>query len=305
MIFLWFLVVFVLEMRTILFLFLLLFVSCYRMHLHFMFIAVSNHCEFCQMFFHWCFMYPHWGFWNKLLDLSSYRDCVVRVTDSKHSVLTVVIIDHTTYTPLGHWKAFHFASSTKRYCDVWCHCLRTNRRMHSCIRQPRPLGHSFSTLSHLRRVVVMLGCHCFRPNRHCLSVVSTGRSLGQSFFTLNHPRRVVVMLWCHCRSVVWTGRMHSCIRKPGSLGQSFSTLNHPTSYCDVMASLTEKDPSSSYNLRHLDTRSVSILHHPRRVIVNLWWHCLTRIYIPFCTIHVELLSICGDTVWQEFVIDTG
>ena len=24
-----------------------------------------------QMFFHWCsFMYPHWGFWNKLLDLT-------------------------------------------------------------------------------------------------------------------------------------------------------------------------------------------------------------------------------------------
>ena len=71
--------------------------------------------------------------------------------------------------------------------------------------------------------------------------------------------------------------MHSCIRKPGSLGQSFSALNHPTSYCDLMASLTEKDPPSSCNLRHLDTRSVSILHHPRRVIVILWCHCLTRI----------------------------
>ena len=42
---------FALEMRTILFL-LLLFVSCYCMHLHFMFIAVSNQCEICQMFFH-------------------------------------------------------------------------------------------------------------------------------------------------------------------------------------------------------------------------------------------------------------
>ena len=31
-----------------------------------LFIAVSNHCEICQMFFYWCFM---WGFWNKFLDL--------------------------------------------------------------------------------------------------------------------------------------------------------------------------------------------------------------------------------------------
>ena len=57
------------EMRTILFL-LLLFVSFCCRHLHFMFIAVSNHCEICRVFFHWCFMYPHWGFWNKLLDSS-------------------------------------------------------------------------------------------------------------------------------------------------------------------------------------------------------------------------------------------
>ena len=36
------------------------------MHLYFMFTAVSY-----QMFFHWCsFMYPHWGFWNKPLDLT-------------------------------------------------------------------------------------------------------------------------------------------------------------------------------------------------------------------------------------------
>ena len=48
---------------------LLLFVCFSYMHLHFMFIAVSNHCEICQMFFHCCFMYPHWGLWNKLLDL--------------------------------------------------------------------------------------------------------------------------------------------------------------------------------------------------------------------------------------------
>ena len=26
--------------------------------------------EMCQMFFHWCFMYTHWGFWNKFLDLT-------------------------------------------------------------------------------------------------------------------------------------------------------------------------------------------------------------------------------------------
>ena len=45
---------FVLEMRTILFLFLLPFVSFCCMHLYFMFTAVSY-----QMFFHWCsFMYP-------------------------------------------------------------------------------------------------------------------------------------------------------------------------------------------------------------------------------------------------------
>ena len=46
MIFLWFLV-FVLEMRTILFLFLLMFVSFRCVHLYFMFTAVSY-----QMFFH-------------------------------------------------------------------------------------------------------------------------------------------------------------------------------------------------------------------------------------------------------------
>ena len=40
-----------------------------HLYLYFMFIAVSNHCGICQMFFHWCsFVYPHWGFWNKLLD---------------------------------------------------------------------------------------------------------------------------------------------------------------------------------------------------------------------------------------------
>ena len=50
---------FALEMRTILFL-LLLFVSFCCMHLHFMFIAVSNRYEICQMFFHCCFMYRHW-----------------------------------------------------------------------------------------------------------------------------------------------------------------------------------------------------------------------------------------------------
>ena len=69
MIFLWFLVVFVSEMRTILFL--LLFVSFCCMHLYFMFTAVSY-----QMSFHWCsFMYPHWGFWNKLLDLFRCSAC--------------------------------------------------------------------------------------------------------------------------------------------------------------------------------------------------------------------------------------
>ena len=37
-----------------------------HIHLYFMFTAVSY-----QMFFHWCsLMYPHWGFWNKLLDLT-------------------------------------------------------------------------------------------------------------------------------------------------------------------------------------------------------------------------------------------
>ena len=51
--------------RTILFSFLLPFVSSCCMHLYFMFTAVSYH-----MLFHWCsFMYPHWGFWNKPLDL--------------------------------------------------------------------------------------------------------------------------------------------------------------------------------------------------------------------------------------------
>ena len=59
-----FVVVFVLEMRTILFL-LFLFASFCCMHLYSVFTAVSY-----QMFFHWCsFMYPHWGFWNKPLDL--------------------------------------------------------------------------------------------------------------------------------------------------------------------------------------------------------------------------------------------
>ena len=53
-------------MRTILFLFFLPFVSFCCMHLYFMFTAVSY-----QMFFHCCsFMYPHWGFWNKPLDLT-------------------------------------------------------------------------------------------------------------------------------------------------------------------------------------------------------------------------------------------
>ena len=52
-------------MRTILFSFLLPCVSFCCMHLYFMFTAVSY-----QMFFHWCsFMYLHWGFWNKPLDL--------------------------------------------------------------------------------------------------------------------------------------------------------------------------------------------------------------------------------------------
>ena len=44
---------FALKMSTILFLLLLLlFVSFCCMHLHCMFIAVSNRCEICQMFFH-------------------------------------------------------------------------------------------------------------------------------------------------------------------------------------------------------------------------------------------------------------
>ena len=57
MIFLWFLGVSILEMRTILFL--LLFVSFWCMHLYFMFTAVSY-----QMFFYWCsFM---WGTWKNI-----------------------------------------------------------------------------------------------------------------------------------------------------------------------------------------------------------------------------------------------
>ena len=32
-------------------------------------IAVSNHCEICQTFIHWCFMYTHWDFWNKITRL--------------------------------------------------------------------------------------------------------------------------------------------------------------------------------------------------------------------------------------------
>ena len=57
---------FVLEMRTILFSFLLPFVSFCCKHLYFLFPSVSY-----QMFFHWCsFMYPHCGFWNKPLDLT-------------------------------------------------------------------------------------------------------------------------------------------------------------------------------------------------------------------------------------------
>ena len=48
MIFLWFLVVFVLEMRTILF----SFVSFCCMHLYFMFTAVSYQMFFSLMFFH-------------------------------------------------------------------------------------------------------------------------------------------------------------------------------------------------------------------------------------------------------------
>ena len=52
-------------MRTIL----LLFTSFCCIHLYFMFTAVSY-----RMFFHWCsFMYPHWGFSNKQLDLPWLR----------------------------------------------------------------------------------------------------------------------------------------------------------------------------------------------------------------------------------------
>ena len=40
-------------MRSIFFV--LLFVSLCCIHLHFMLIAISNHCEICQMFFHLCF----------------------------------------------------------------------------------------------------------------------------------------------------------------------------------------------------------------------------------------------------------
>ena len=69
MIFSGFLLFPVLEMRTILFSFLLPFVSFCCKHLYFMFAAVSY-----QMFFRWCsFMYPHWGFWNKPLDLLAFR----------------------------------------------------------------------------------------------------------------------------------------------------------------------------------------------------------------------------------------
>ena len=78
----------VLEMRTILFSFLLPFVSFCCMHLYFIFTAVSY-----QMFFHWCsFMYPHWGFWNKPLDLTCQErleNCLLR---GQLSVLTLVSV---------------------------------------------------------------------------------------------------------------------------------------------------------------------------------------------------------------------
>ena len=66
MIFPWFFVVFVLEMPTILFLLLLLFVSFCCMHLYFIFTAVSY-----QMFFHWC---SYWDFWNKPLDSHAFQE---------------------------------------------------------------------------------------------------------------------------------------------------------------------------------------------------------------------------------------
>ena len=62
MIFLWFLVVFVLEMRTIFVLFLLLFVSLF----FFFFLYAPVFYVYCRVIpdvLHWCtFMYPHWGF---------------------------------------------------------------------------------------------------------------------------------------------------------------------------------------------------------------------------------------------------
>ena len=61
--FCWFL--FVLEIRVVLLLFLFVVWICI-----FWFIATSNHCEICQLFFHWCFMKPQWVFWSKLLDLN-------------------------------------------------------------------------------------------------------------------------------------------------------------------------------------------------------------------------------------------
>ena len=80
MTFLWFLV---LEMRTILFSFLLPFVSFCCMHLYFMFTAVSY-----QMFFHWCsfMMFFHWGFWNKPLDLVLYVKHIWMAETSQSSV---------------------------------------------------------------------------------------------------------------------------------------------------------------------------------------------------------------------------
>ena len=51
------------------------------MHLYFMFIALSNHCGICPLFFHLCFMYRHWGSSNKLLDLCA---CTATLSNIMH-----------------------------------------------------------------------------------------------------------------------------------------------------------------------------------------------------------------------------
>ena len=82
-----------------------------------MFIAVSNHCESCQMFFHWCFMHPHWGFWNKLLDL--------KVLDHKRVYVWFFFLIHwkkaemTLFTCIGCTVFWVTVINTENYVYVW------------------------------------------------------------------------------------------------------------------------------------------------------------------------------------------